>query len=208
MLTLNQSNSFMPGVYIKQATVIGAEDISGKPTYADLPESIRDLAVEVEFNIGKEWTKKVIFKGNLKLVDPKNPKSIDWGGAFVVRDFFTKTDCFNDLTKEEIAEKLKSFSHKDIPADFLVKVRNKQVFLLDYVKDVADNGKLKYGTWNIVDTNEDRLKAQFKASLSRGYPRNYKPELLNQQTEEDASFGYGANVNESVSDNSNEDFPF
>ncbi len=199
MLTLNQSNSFMPGVYIHQATIIGAEDISGKPTYADLPESIRDLAVEVEFDIGKEWTKKVIFKGNLKLVDPKNPKSIDWGGAFIVRDFFTKTGCFNDLTKEEIAEKLKSFSHKDIPADFMVKIRNKQVFLLDYVKDVADNGKLKYGTWNIVDTNEDRLKAQFKASLSRGYPSNYKPELLNQQTEEDASFSYGANVNESPS---------
>ena len=121
MLTLNQSNSFMPGVYIHQATIIGAEDMSGKPTYADLPESIRDLAVEVEFDIGKEWTKKVIFKGNLKLVDPKNPKSIDWGGAFVVRDFFTKTGCFNNLTKEEIAEKLKSFSHKDIPADFMVK---------------------------------------------------------------------------------------
>ena len=76
------------------------------------------------------------------------------------------------------------------------------------MKDVADNGKLKYGTWNIVDTNEDRLKAQFKASLSRGYPSNYKPELLNQQTEENTSFGYGANVNESVSANPDEDFPF
>lgn len=205
MLTLDNGNSsFMPGVYINEATVIGATDLCGKPTYAELPESIRDLAIEVEFDIGKDWTKKVILKGNLKY-DPKSPKIIaDWGSAFVIRDFFQKTGCFDRLTKEELKEKLQNFSGKEIPSDFLLKIRGKKVLLVDYVKGMTEDGKLRYGTWNIVDTDEEKLKNAFKASVSRGYPSNYKPELLKQ----DDSFDYGSAVNEEQPATVDDDFIF
>lgn len=184
MLSINQGGSFMPGVFIKEATIIYAVDISGKPTYQDNPESIRDLAVEVEFDIGKEWTKKVVFKGNLKL-DPKSPKIVtDWGSAFVVKDLFMKTHCFSSLTKEELKEKLFSFSQKDIPADFLLKIKGKKVFILDYVKGISEDGRLKYGTWNIVDTDPDILQQLFSKSVAKGYPGNYKPELLSKSLTE------------------------
>lgn len=178
MLTLTQTKSFMPGVYINQAKIIGAIDLSGKPTYQDNPESVRDLAVELELDIGKEWNKKVIIKGNLK-INPKSPKVIDdWGSAFVVKDLFLKLGCFDNLNKDELAEKLKIFSIREIPADFLVKLIGKSVYVLDYIKGLSDEGKPRYGTWNIVDTDEDRLAASFKVSISKGYPSNYKPELL------------------------------
>lgn len=179
MLSINQGNSFMPGIFIKEAAIIGAIDMSGKPTYQDNPESIKDLAVEVEFDIGKEWTKKVIFKGNLRL-NPNSPKVVDdWGSAFVVKDLFVKTGCFNNMTKEELKEKLKSFSNKDIPPDFLAKIHGKRVFILDYVRGMSEDGRLKYSTWNIVDTDPDKLQQLFSKSLAKGYPSNYKPELLN-----------------------------
>ena len=198
MLTLNQGNgSFMPGVFINEATVIGVDDLSGKPTYQDLPESIRDLAIEVEFDIGKEWTKKVIFKGNLKY-NSKSPKVIDdWGSAFVIRDFFQKTGCFYKLDKSEINEKMQTFSEKEIPLDFLSKVKGRQIYLVDYVKGMTEDGKLRYGTWNIVDTDEEKLKIAFKSSLARGYPNNYKPELLKQ----DDSFKYGPQEEPATVDN-------
>ena len=184
MLSVNQGNSFMPGVFVKEATIIGAIDISGKPTYQDNSESIKDLAVEVEFDIGKEWTKKVIFKGNLKL-NPTSPKVVDdWGSAFVVKELFVKTGCFNNLIREELKEKLASFSNKDIPPDFLAKIHGKKIFILDYVKGISEDGRLKYSTWNIVDTDPDILQQLFSKSVARGYPSNYKPELLNKSLTE------------------------
>ena len=67
MLSLNNNNhSELPGVYINKAIVVAAVDHSGRPTFNDDPESIRDLAVEVEFNIGQQWNKQVMCSGNLK----------------------------------------------------------------------------------------------------------------------------------------------
>lgn len=198
MLTLTQTKSFMPGVYINQAKIIGAIDISGKPTYQDNPESVRDLAIELELDIGKEWNKKVIIKGNLK-INPKSPKVIDdWGSAFVVKDLFLKLGCFDYLNKEELAEKLKIFSIKEIPADFLVKLIGKSVYVLDYIKGLSDEGKPRYGTWNIVDTDEDKLAIAFRSSVAKGYPSNYKPELLSL---------YNSNTSTDTPTNNNEEVP-
>lgn len=198
MLTLTQTKSFMPGVYINQAKIIGAIDISGKPTYQDNPESVRDLAIELELDIGKEWNKKVIIKGNLK-INPRSPKVIDdWGSAFVVKDLFLKLGCFDNLNKEELAEKLKIFSIKEIPADFLVKLIGKSVYVLDYIKGLSDEGKPRYGTWNIVDTDEDKLAIAFRSSVAKGYPSNYKPELLSL---------YNSNTSTDTPTNNNEEVP-
>lgn len=195
----------MPGVYINQAKIVGAIDISGQPTYQDNPESVRDLAVELEFDIGKEWTKKVIIKGNLK-INPRSPKVIDdWGSAFVVKDLFIKTGCFDNLNKEEQREKLKIFSMKEIPVDFLVKLIGLNLFTLDYVKGISEEGKLKYATWNIVDTDEDRLANSFKASVNKGYPNNYKPELLTTLPKTPSLVEEPINTNEEVPE---EDFIF
>ena len=201
MLTLNQGNgSFMPGVFVNPGTIIGAIDLSGKPTYLDLPESIYDLAVEVEFDIGKEWNKKVIFKGNLKY-NPESPKVIDhWGSAFIVKDFFQKTGCFDKLDKNELKEKLQTFSEKEIPLDFISKIKGRRVYLVDYVKGMSDEGKLRYGTWNIVDIDEDKLKYAFKTSVAKGYPSNYKPELIESRRDIDST-----RVNQSTL---SVDFPF
>lgn len=205
MLTLNQTKTFMPGVYINQANIIAAVDLSGKPTYQDNPESIRDLAVELELDIGKEWTKKVIIKGNLK-INPKSPKIIDdWGSAFVVKDLFLKLGCFEDLDKAELNDKLKIFSGKEIPDDLLVKLIGKSLYVLDYIKGLSDEGRPKYGTWNIVDTDEDKLAAAFKSSVAKGYPSNYKPELLSLSSP-NPSNGTTANNNEEIPEE--EDFIF
>jgi hypothetical protein len=205
MLTISNNKSFMPGVYINQAKIVGAIDISGQPTYQDNPESVRDLAVELEFDIGKEWTKKVIIKGNLK-INPRSPKVIDdWGSAFVVKDLFIKLGCFDNLTKEEQRDKLKIFSMKEVPVDFLVKLIGLNVFTLDYVKGISEEGKLKYATWNIVDTDEDRLAIAFKSSYAKGYPNNYKPELLNSLPSASTLVTQPINTNEEVPE---EDFIF
>lgn len=177
MLSLsNQSgNGFMKGVFITEAKIINLIDISGKPTYAENPDSTHDLAIEIEFDINKSWTKKVVIKGDFK----KDGNAITgWGSAFVVKDFFIKIGCFRGLLEEEIKERIGLLEKKQIPADFLVKARNKKIYILDYVRAMTDDGKLKYSTWNIVDTDPEILKGAFKTSVAKGYPSNYKPELM------------------------------
>lgn len=185
MLTLSNNNqSELPGVYINKAIVVAAVDHSGKPTYNDDPESIRDLAVEVEFNVGQPWNKKVMFSGNLKY-KKNDPKEVaDWYSAFIIRELFHQTGCFNGLTKDELKEKLRLFSNKEIPIDFLLKIRGKVVYIVSYVKGKGEDGKLKYGTWSIVDKDPNKLLEAFKVSISKGYPQNYRPDLLYESNNE------------------------
>ncbi len=182
MLSLSNQNGngFMKGVFITEARIINLTDISDKPTFAENPHSTHDLAIEIEFDINKSWTKKVIIKGDFK----KDGNAITgWGSAFVVKDFFIKMGCFRGLVEEEINERIQLLEKKQIPADFLLKSRNKKIYILDYVRSISDDGKMKYSTWNIVDTDPEILKSAFKTSVAKGYPSNYKPELMDNANE-------------------------
>lgn len=206
MLSLNNNTNYteLPGVFVNEATVLSAKDISGMPTYNNDPETISDIAVEVEFDIGKDWIKTVIFKGNLKF-KKENPKEVDhWGSAFVVKELFIMTKCFEGLNKEEMSERLEIFSKKEIPADFLSKIRGKSISILSYIRGISEEGKPRYSTWSIVDTDPDRLINAFKVSLSKGYPQNYNPELLANPKEAE-SFEYGLNRVE-IKQNVEDDF--
>jgi hypothetical protein len=133
------------------------------------------LAIEIEFDINKPFTKKVVIKGDLRR---DRNKVVDWGSAFVVKEFFIKIGCFRGLLEEEIKDRLQLLEKKQVPADFLVTARKKKIYILDFVRAISDDGKLKYSTWNIVDADPEQLKNAFKASVAKGYPANYKPELV------------------------------
>jgi hypothetical protein len=205
MLTLNNNGQIhgLAGVYVKEAKIISVKDLSGKPTYNDDPKSIRDLAIEVEFDVGQDWMKKVIFKGNLK-GDNGNQ---GWGSAFVVKEFFLQTDCFEDLTEVEIETKLGQFAKKEIPVDFLLKVRNKSVIILDYIRGISEEGKPRYYTWNVVKKDGQELVEMFKLSLAKGYPSNYKPELVTNPEKTEVKFEAGLRKGVIESENST-DFDF
>ncbi|MDA3861515.1 MAG: hypothetical protein PF445_09835 [Melioribacteraceae bacterium] len=192
MLTLNNNNGQthgLTGVFIKEARIVSATDLSGKPSYQDNPESIRDLAVEIEFDIGQDWNKKVVFKGDLK----QDGNFINWHSAFIVKELFIQTGCFNNLTEEEIQDRLQTFTQKQIPVDFLSKIRGRSIFSLDYIRGINEEGKPRYSSWNIVKKDEHALAEAFRISIAKGYPSNYKPELIN-NPEKAESFEYGANT--------------
>lgn len=186
MLTLskNKKNGRMKGVFINEATVVSITDFSGKPTFNDDPDSVKDLAVEVEFDIGQQWNKIVLIKGDLKR---ENHKVVDWGGAFVVKDFFIKTGCFKGMTKEEIDSRLKLLEKGEMPADFLSKPLNRKIYILSYVRGMSHDLKPKYSTWNIVDSDPEQLLNLFKNSVAKGYPSNFNPDLLDEKESSDNS---------------------
>ncbi len=199
MLSLNRNengNGYMKGVFVTEATVINLQDLSGKPTYKENPDSTHDLAIQIEFDISKSFTKKVILKGDLRR--DKN-RIVDWGSAFVVKDFFIKLGCFKGLIDEEIKERIRLLEKKQVPADFLIKAIKKKICILDYVKGISEEGKLKYSTWNIVDVDPEQLRNAFKKSVAKGFPLNYKPDLMDNAIDKNEAV---------VAAPSDDDFPF
>ncbi len=138
----------------------------------------------------------MILKGDLRR--DKN-RIVDWGSAFVVKDFFIKLGCFKGLIDEEIKERIRLLEKKQVPADFLVKAIKKKICILDYVKGISEEGKLKYSTWNIVDVDPEQLRNAFKKSVAKGFPLNYKPDLMDNAIDKNEAV---------VSAPSDDDFPF
>lgn len=174
-LSSGGGEQFMPGVWINDVTV----------KYMDTSEYNKDFNgnpydFAIELTVEKNgYDKKMWFRGNLS-----KKKADSWGSALRVRDLFVALGLFDDLTKEELAEKLAILEQKDIPADFFIKAKGKKLITLEYVNDLYQ-GKPSYKSWDVVkrpDYDKKKFLEEFKKEIERkkkdGYPLPYKPELM------------------------------
>jgi hypothetical protein len=174
--TTPQGNSvYGPGIFISEATIIDAQDHSG--TMPSFLKTIPDIYLVVTLDIGKEWTPEMSFFGDFKR-DRKNPNEIvGWGSAFKIRNLFTACEIHRELN-----------DNGTIPKDMVNDLIGKKILRLQYVSGARENGRLKYSDWTeqVLPANEDpkKLADLFFKSVQRGFPRNYAPDVLN----EDDSF--------------------
>jgi len=163
-------NSYGEGIYVNLVTVIKAEDISGQTlTFLNNPV---DIGIKLTIDVGKEFTPEMFIFGNFEY-DMLTGDIIGWGSAFVVQEVFKKLGVQGHLTKDNT-----------IPESALAQLVGKQFYRLSYVSGAKDNGQLKYSDWNIIASLVEGaafLASKFQKSLTRGYPKNYKPQLLNRQ---------------------------
>ena len=161
------ANSRGPGIYVNQATIVSAEDISGKPVpYLDNPF---DIGMKLTLNIGKDFQPELVIAGSFKR-DPVNGDIIGWGSAFVVQEAMARLG-YTGLLEEG----------NRIPVDALDDCVGQTILRLSYVSAVKDSGKFRYSDWNQIatlDEGAENLVQRFRRSLTRGYPKNYRPELL------------------------------
>lgn len=66
-----------------------------------------------------------------------------------------------------------------------------RVIILDYIRGISEEGKPRYYTWNVVKKDEQELVEMFKLSLAKGYPSNYKPELVTNPEKTEVKFENG-----------------
>ena len=161
------SSTYAPGIFINQVTVVGAVDVSG--TQLPFMERPIDIGLKLTLDIGRDFQPELLIAGNFKR-DPKSNEVVGWGSAFVVQEALARLGYTGTLEGDN-----------RIPADVLAEVVGKHIYRLSYVSGQKDGGKLRYSDWNQIATLEeggDDLLARFKKSLTRGYPKNYKPDLL------------------------------
>ena len=159
-----QRRTYAPGVYINEATIVKAEDVSGeKLPYLQRPV---EMGLKLTLDIGREFQPELIIAGELKH-DTATGEVIGWGSAFVVQEALSRLGYTGPLTIQN-----------RIPADVLNGLVGKKLLRLSYVSGVRENGKSRYSDWNQIGTPEDgveELLARWKRSVRRGYPSNYRP---------------------------------
>lgn len=176
MLTITNSRPVGAGpqsIYIDQVKCISVEDLSRK----ELPFRRRayDLAIKLTLDIGKSFYPEMLIVGNFKR-DEKGDileGNDGWGSAFKVRNFFSK---FIPL-----GQVISLTPDNEIPPDVLALPRGKEFLRLSYVTGRKPSGRLRYSSWDEIATLEEgaeSLKRRFLNSVTRGFPSNYHPEVL------------------------------
>ncbi len=162
--------TFGPGIFVSEATVAGIEDISGQPLpFRDQP---CDIGIKLTLNIGRDFQPALIIAGDFKR-DVNTSEVTGWGGAFTVQEALSRLG-FNGALDE----------NNHIPPNILPNLVGQKIYRLSYVTGLKDNGKPRYSDWVQIGTLEegaDELVRRFKRSLSKGYPRNYRPTVLEEE---------------------------
>lgn len=176
-MTLTTENRFKPnlygkGVYINLVTITDVEDVSN--TILPFINNTVDIGVKLTLDIGREFQPELTIFGNFER-DTETNKVIGWGSAFCVQELLFKL-CYKGQLNPD----------NSIPKEALQSLIGKQFFKLAYVSGIKESGQLKYTNWNLIaadDEYPEYLAKRFQKSILSGYPKNYKPELIDIELE-------------------------
>jgi len=188
-LSLNNNSQFQSNAYCDEIKVIGAKDVSLiTNSFGNMP----DLGLEIEYKInGKDNIFKQTLSGNFKR---ENNEVVGWGGAFTIGRLLEQSEWFKMQPEHEKQMILAQCEIGRIPSKFLEFLKGKTLYRISYVKGYRedDPSKFSYGTFNQLGWDKESLIKAFRQSLTKGYPRNYQPDLksgpINEATEGDTSF--------------------
>ena len=155
------------GVYINEATIVSVTDVSGTtPTFMQRPI---DIGMKLTLEVGRDFKPEFLIAGNFR-VDIKTGEVTGWGSACVVQDALLRLGYAGPLDADN-----------KIPAKALQDLVGVTFLRLSYISGTKQSGKARYSDWttigSLTDGPEDLL-ARWKYSRSRGYPRNYRPDIL------------------------------
>ena len=167
--TKSNNTQYGVGIFVNKATIIGAADKSEEGL--SFLQSPVDVAIVLTLDIGKDFSPEMSFFGNYKR-DEQNNLIVDWGGAFSIRNLFTACGIDSEINDDG-----------SIPPELLNQLIGKEILRLQYVSGLRQtDDKPKYSDWTqtVLAGNDkpEKLVKLFEASVAKGYPKNYSPEVL------------------------------
>jgi hypothetical protein len=126
-----------------------------------------DIGIKLTLDIGREFQPELTIAGNFKVTDGE---VTGWGSAFAVQEAFSRLGYEGALD-----------DGNRIPQGVLETFIGQKILRLSYVSGTKPDGRLRYSDWNLIGSVEEGAHAlvkRFKKSLAKGYPKNYRPELL------------------------------
>ena len=164
-----KKRTYGPGIYVNEVTIAEAQDVSGSSLpFMAMPV---DIGIKLVLEIGRDFQPEMTIAGNFKR-DLATGEIIGWGGAFVVQEALSRLGFTGTLDR-----------NNRIPPEIVAGLVGKKFLKLSYVSGLSRTNAKRYSAWNLIGTPEEgaeSLVARFKKSLTRGYPKNYRPELLDE----------------------------
>lgn len=174
--TGSPSDTIDDGVFAERATITGGKNLSGKPLDWMGGKSF-DIAVELELDIGRSFNPTVTLLGNYKRDTAGN--IVGWGGAFKLPQLMA-----------DLGIQGRFHSDGSVPVEMLRQLVGRSVYRACYVSGAKEDGKLKYTNYDRLVPEQhgiEALKELWLADRKNGYPKNYRPALLDHSG---ASGGY------------------
>ncbi len=168
----SSANGGLPkGIIVGKVTIVGVEDISGTtPQHLQFPV---DIGIKLTLDVGKSFQPEMIIAGNFKR-DNSTGDVVSWGGGFVIQDLLIRMGYLGKLNEGNT-----------IPSEALESLKGKSFLRLSYVTGLKQDGRPRYSDWTQVaaeDESRESLVARFHRSVAKGYPKNFRPEVLEVET--------------------------
>ena len=158
------SISFLP-YFIQKAIIKGVQVLYQNEVFGIIWDVDLSLLLEIKKKNGSTYEYQLNIRGAFK--KDHSGKIIGWGSNFKIQKLF---QCLKINGTVSSDGKISQSS-----LDALV---NREVFALSYLSGKKEDGSNRYQMWDILSDSRDSVDEDFQNSNDKGYPRNYKPEML------------------------------
>tara|TARA_R110002020_G_scaffold1370_1_gene6263 strand:- start:3290 stop:3826 length:537 start_codon:yes stop_codon:yes gene_type:complete len=163
---------YMSGVFVNEVKIVSVvptyEGKEWQKQYKD------DVGLDITLDIGRDFQPVMYIGGSLKKDDFGEVQGV--GSAVKVKLFFDELGI--KLDDQELLT-------QSINEDRFNSVQGMSFQRLSYVTKRKENGKLQYSDFqNVLNVNKPKseLIDKFKESVSNGWIKSYKPELMQEQS--------------------------
>jgi len=160
LFTLKYSPYFIQTATIKAVKPLYLNEVFGITWDVDL-----SLLLEIKKQNGSSYDYQLNIRGCFKR--DSSGRIIGWSSAFKIQKLF------NNLSVIGIVNDNGTIEEKS-----LQQLLGKDIFVLNYVSGLKEDGRVKYQMWDIIAADRVTLQTEFLKSTDLGYPKNFHKEVI------------------------------
>ena len=160
LLTLKYAPYFIQTGTIKAVKPLYTNEVFGIVWDIDLC-----LLLEITKKNGSTYDFQLNIRGNFK--KDSTGRIIGWGSAFKIQKLFTNLSAVGIINSDG------TIDDKCLP-----KLIGKDIYVLNYVSGLKEDGSIKYQMYDAVAVDRESLIEDFQKSNDKGYPKNFNPRVL------------------------------
>ncbi len=177
--------------FIQKAIIKGVQVLYQNEVFGIIWDVDLSVLLEIYRKNGTTYEYQLNIRGCFKKDD--SGKIIGWGSNFKIQKLF------QSLKINGVVNSDGTISQSNL--DALV---NREVFALSYLSGKKEDGSNRYQMWDILSDSKESVDEDFQYSNDRGYPRNYKPDMLYEENKIQKSNPGSVDFDDGINDDSDD----
>jgi len=177
--------------FIQKAVIKGVQVLYQNEVFGIVWDVDLSLLLDIYRKNGTTYEYQLNIRGCFKKDD--SGKIIGWGSCFKIQKLFQCLKINATVSSDG------TISQSSL--DALV---NREVFSLSYISGTKEDGSNRYQMWDILSDSKESVDEDFQYSNDRGYPRNYKPDMLYEENKIQKSNPSSVSFDDGLNDDSDD----